>query len=266
MARKEDSVVISGTDGRPHESPPEEAVLVSNENASKIKVDAVENRNNLPTALVIESIPCMAEILRGYNWNCESYHPTPLLRAHLQQVFDAMQARRYDFVWIRRPGRDSMQRGRRASFERACVRLMFLAEALSIFAVHCSYLKSGELYRDESLQAGLKVSEHYYGYFGVRQLKPQVRLKPHTHDYKEMACRLLSTKKILSHENIRHATVKEFNASSAMQAESFVLSQLVKEWFQQNLFGVSLSALGLAGDCGLLSGCLLYTSPSPRDS
>ena len=65
MARKEDSVVISGADGRPHESPPEEAVLVSNENASKIKVDAVENQTNSPIAFVIEAIACMAEILRG---------------------------------------------------------------------------------------------------------------------------------------------------------------------------------------------------------
>ena len=66
MARKEDNVVISEADGRPHESPPEEAVLVSNENASVIKVDAAESQTDSPIALVIEAIPCMAEILRGY--------------------------------------------------------------------------------------------------------------------------------------------------------------------------------------------------------
>ena len=101
MARKEDSVVISEADGRPHESPPEEAVLVSNENASRIKVDAVEIQTDSPIALVIEAIPCMAEILRGYNWNCEAYHPAPLLKAHLQQVVDSINERKYNFIWIR---------------------------------------------------------------------------------------------------------------------------------------------------------------------
>ena len=141
MARKEDDVVKSEADSRPHESPPEETVLASDENASGIKVDA--DNAVLPIALVIESTPCMAEILRGYNWNCEAYHPTPLLKAHPQQVFTEMNAGKYRFVWIGRPSRDGMQRGRRASFERACMRLMFLAEAMGIFAIHCSHLKTG---------------------------------------------------------------------------------------------------------------------------
>ena len=117
MARKTDNVVKSEAESRPHESPPEETILVSGENASGIKVDA--DNAVLPIALVIESIPCMAEILRGHNWNWEAYYPTPLLRAHLQQVSEEMNAGKYKFVWIRRPGRDSMQRGRRAPFEQA---------------------------------------------------------------------------------------------------------------------------------------------------
>ena len=92
---------------------------MSDENASGIKVDA--DNAVLPIALVIESIPCMAEIWRGYNWNCEAYHPTPLLKAHFQQVFTEMNAGKYKFIWIRRPRRDDMQRGRRASLYEADV-------------------------------------------------------------------------------------------------------------------------------------------------
>ena len=142
MARKTDDTVKSEADSVPHERSPEEITLVSNENASASKVDA-ENAV-LPIALVIESIPCMAEILRGYSWKCEAYHPKPLLQAHMQQVVNEMNAGKFQFMWIRRPRRDDMTSGRRASFERACMKLMFQAEAKGIFAAHCSYLHPGK--------------------------------------------------------------------------------------------------------------------------
>ena len=177
MARKTDDVVQSGAECKPHEESPKETILVSKEIANRIKVET-----DLPIALVIEPLPCMAEILRGHNWSCESYHPVPLLAAHFQQVSEWMNAGKYRFVWIRRPGRDSMQPGRRASFERASMRLMFQAEAMGIFAIHCSYLKPGQAYKDELMQSGLKVSEHYFCHFGVRYVNQKVMRESYAHD------------------------------------------------------------------------------------
>ena len=62
---------------------------------------------------------------------------------------------------------------------------------------------------------------------------------------KELACRLLSTMKIPSHENVRPASMREYDVASDVHAEYHVFSQLVGEWFQNGLLEERHSCVSL---------------------